>query len=72
MVPKLKQREMIGKRNSGKFKQDAVLGQFSKDARSTIVNTTVTEAIRQGQARAEYAAKQPEKIRVSFKFLFGK
>ena len=63
---------MIGKRNSGKFKQDAVLGQFSKDARSTIVNTTVTEAIRQGRVKAEYVAKQPEKIRVSFKFLFGK
>jgi hypothetical protein len=63
---------MIGRRNSGKFKQDAVLGQFGKDAKSTIVNTTVAEAIRQGQVRAEYVAKQPEKIRVSFKFLFRK
>ena len=63
---------MIGRRNSGKFKQDAVLGQFSKDARSTISDTTVKEAIRQGKVRAEYVAKQPEKIRVSFKFLFRK
>jgi len=63
---------MIGRRNSGKFKQDAVLGQFGKDAKSTIVNTTVAEAIRQGQAKAEYLAKQPEPIRVSFKFLFRK
>jgi hypothetical protein len=69
MVPNLKQREMIGKRNSGKFKQDAVLGQFSKDARSTIGNTTVTEAIRQGKAKAEYVAKQEAPVRVSFKFL---
>ena len=60
---------MIGKRNSGKFKQDAVVGQFSKDARSTISNTTVAEAIRQGQAKAEYVAKQPERVRMSFKFL---
>ena len=60
---------MIGKRNSGKFKQDAVVGQFSKDARSTISNTTVNEAIRQGKAKAEYVAKQPERVRVSFKFL---
>jgi hypothetical protein len=60
---------MIGKRNSGKFKQDAVLGQFGKDARSTISDTTVKEAIRQGALRAEYVAKQPERIRVSFKFL---
>jgi hypothetical protein len=63
---------MIGRRNSGKFKQDAVLGQFGKDAKSTIVNTTVAEAIRQGKVRAEYVARQPEKIRVSFKFLFRK
>lgn len=69
MVPKLKKREMIGKRNSGKFKQDAVLGQFSKDARSTISNTTVNEAIRQGKVRAEYVANQVAPERVSFKFL---
>jgi|TARA_B110000503_G_C6872781_1_gene299382 hypothetical protein len=60
---------MLGRRNSGIFKQDAVIGQFSKDARSTIINTTVNDAIRQGKVRAEYVAKQPEKIRVSFKFL---
>jgi hypothetical protein len=69
MVPDLKKREMIGKRNSGKFKQDAVLGQFSKDAKSTISDTTVKEAIRQGARRAEYVAKQEAPVRVSFKFL---
>jgi hypothetical protein len=60
---------MIGKRNSGKFKQDAVVGQFGKDAKSTIVNTTVNQAIERGRANAEYVANQPEPIRVSFKFL---
>jgi hypothetical protein len=60
---------MIGKRNSGKFKQDAVVGQFAKDARSTVGGTTVAQALKQGEARAEYVAAQPERVRMSFKFL---
>jgi len=58
-----------GKRNSGKFKQDAILGQFSRDARVGGNTTTVAQAIKQGQRKAEYQAKQEAPVRVSFKFL---
>jgi hypothetical protein len=60
---------MIGKKNSGKFQQDAVIGQFSRDARSTVGGTTVAQALKQGEARAEYVASQPNRVRMSFKFL---
>jgi hypothetical protein len=60
---------MIGKRNSGKFQQDAVIGRFAKDARGTQNSTAVAQGLKQGQAKAEYAAKQEAPVRVSFKFL---
>ena len=69
MVPDLKQREMIGKRNSGKFQQDAVVGRFAKDARGTQKSVAVEVGLKQGRAKAEYAAKQEAPARVSFKFL---
>ena len=60
---------MIGKRNSGKFQQDAVIGRFAKDARGTQNSTAVALGLNQGKAKAEYAAKQEARVRVSFKFL---
>jgi hypothetical protein len=59
----------IGRKNSGKFQQDAVIGRFAKDARGVQKSVTVEAALAQGKAKAEYAAKQPERVRVSFKFL---
>ena len=59
----------IGRRNSGKFQQDAVVGRFAKDARGTQKSVAVEAGLKQGKAKAEYAAKQPERVRVSFKFL---
>ena len=60
---------MIGKKNSGKFQQDAVVGRFARDARGTQNSVAVGVALKQGQAKAEYAAKQQAPERVSFKFL---
>jgi hypothetical protein len=60
---------MIGKRNSGKFQQDAVVGQFAKDARSQVGGAAVAAGLKQGKARTEYVASQPERVRMSFKFL---
>jgi hypothetical protein len=65
----LKQKEMIGKKNSGKFQQDAVVGRFARDARGTQNSVAVGVALKQGQAKAEYAAKQQAPTRVSYKFL---
>jgi hypothetical protein len=59
----------IGRKNSGKFQQDAVIGRFAKDARGTQKSVAVESALAQGKAKAEYAAKQTERVRVSFKFL---
>ena len=56
-------------KNSGKFQQDAVVGRFAKDARATQGSAAVAQAIRHGEKKAEYAAKQVEAPRVSFKFL---
>ena len=58
-----------GKRNSGKFKQDAILGQFSRDAKVGGNTSTVAQALAQGQKKAAYVAKQEAPVRVSFKFL---
>ena len=66
---RLKREIMIGKRNSGKFQQDAVIGRFAKDARGTQNSTAVEAALVQGQAKAEYVAAQKDQPRVSFKFL---
>ena len=58
-----------GKRNSGFERQAAVMAQMSKDARVGGNTTTVAQAIKQGQRKAEYQAKQEAPVRVSFKFL---
>ena len=56
----------IGKRNSGKFKQDAILSQMSKDAKVGGNTTTVAQALVQGQRNAEYKATVKEPVRMSF------
>jgi hypothetical protein len=67
---RLKIRDMaIGRRNSGKFQQDAVIGKFARDARGTQNSTAVEAALEQGIAKAEYLANQKDQPRVSFKFL---
>jgi len=51
-------------RNNGKFKQDAVLGQFRKDARSSNANCAVMQCVH----RVPKVQKE-EPVRMSFKFL---
>lgn len=62
---------MIGKRNSGKVKQDAVLAQFAKDARLPISQSSAVAVACEGREqrakyREEQAAKAATKPRVSF------
>jgi len=62
---------MIGKRNSGKVKQDAVLAQFAKDARLPVSQSSAVAVACEGrEQRAKYredqAAKAATKPRVSF------
>ena len=56
-------------RNSGFERQAAVMGQFSRDARTGGNAATVAQAIRQGERNAEYRANVEKTVRVSFKFL---
>ena len=61
----------IGKRNSGKFKQDAVLAQMSKDAKLPVSQSSAVAVAMRGAAareayRAEQAAKAAAKPRMSF------
>ena len=52
-------------RNSGKFKQDAVLGQFRRDARSSNENCAVMQCM----DRSPKKVQKKEPVRMSFKFL---
>ena len=52
-------------RNSGKFKQDAILGQFRRDARSSNANCAVMQCMN----RAPKKFPKEEQVRMSFKFL---
>lgn len=61
----------IGKRNSGKVKQDAVLAQFAKDARLPISQSSAVAVACLGKDqreayRVEQARKAAEKPRISF------
>ena len=56
-------------KNSGFERQEAVIGQFQRDAKTGGNTATVAQAIRQGERNAEYRAKVEKPIRVSFKFL---
>jgi len=62
---------MIGKKNSGKFKQDAILGQFAREARLPVSQSSaVAVAMRGSEAREAYrveqAAKAAAKPRMSY------
>ena len=61
----------IGKRNSGKVKQDAVIAQFAREAKLPVSQSSaVAVAMRGADAReayrAEQAAKAAAKPRMSF------
>jgi hypothetical protein len=56
-------------KNSGFERQAAVLGQFTRDAKTGGNTKTVDQALAQGRKNAEYRAKQAEPVRVSFLFL---
>jgi len=43
---------------NGIFRQDAILSQFSRDAKSSTDNSAVAQAIRAGKRNAEYRAKK--------------
>jgi hypothetical protein len=48
-------------KTSGKFKQDFILGQFNRDARSTSDNSAVAQALKQGERNRLYRAEQAAK-----------
>lgn len=51
-------------RNSGKVKQDAVLSQFARDARSSDANSAVMQCMRKSPRESK-----PKAPRMSFRFL---
>ena len=61
----------IGKRNSGKVKQDAVIAQFAREARLPISQSSAVAVACEGREqrakyREEQAAKAATKPRISF------
>jgi hypothetical protein len=63
-------------KNSGFERQAAVIGQFAKDARTPVSQSSaVAVAMRGAEERAAYRAEQQRKLaaqpRVSFRFLIG-
>ena len=56
-------------KNSGFERQAAVIGQFSRDAKTGGNTTTVEQALKQGREMAEYRAKLEKPVRVSYRFL---
>jgi hypothetical protein len=70
MVPDLKIREMIGKKNSGKFQQDAVVGQFARDARrAREISPIVKAALAAGERNKIYRAEQEAKAKLNPRFV---
>lgn len=60
----------IGKKNSGKFQQDAVVGRFSIDARKPQqVNAVVKAAMAQGDKNRIYRAEQEAKAKLNPRFV---
>jgi len=51
-------------RNSGKLKQDAIISQFARDARSSNENCAVMQCMRKSPRESK-----PEAPRMSFRFL---
>jgi hypothetical protein len=61
---------MIGKKNSGKFKQDAVIGRFAIDARKPQeVNAIVKAALAQGERNRIYREAQEAKAALNPRFV---
>jgi hypothetical protein len=61
---------MIGKKNSGKFKQDAIVGRFMADARKPQeVNAIVKAAMAQAERNRIYRAEQEAKAKLNPRFI---
>jgi chromosome condensin MukBEF MukE localization factor len=60
----------IGKKNSGKFQQDAVVGRFMADARKPQeLNQAVRNALAQGERNRIYREAQEAKARLNPRFV---
>jgi hypothetical protein len=60
----------IGKKNSGKFQQDAVIGRFAADARKPQeLNAVVKAAMKQAERNAIYRAEQEAKAKLNPRFV---
>ena len=60
----------IGKKNSGKFQQDAVVGQFARDARRPqALNAIVKAAMAAGERNRIYRAEQEAKAKLNPRFV---
>ncbi len=60
----------VGKKNSGKFQQDAIIGRFTADARKPQqLNAVVKQAMAQAERNAIYRAEQEAKARLNPRFV---
>ena len=60
----------IGKKNSGKFQQDAVVGKFFSDARKPVtIIPIVKAAMAQGDRNRIYRAEQEAKAKLNPRFV---
>jgi hypothetical protein len=60
----------IGKKNSGKFQQDAVVGRFMADARRPQeMNAVVKAAMAQAERNRIYRAEQEAKAKLNPRFV---
>jgi hypothetical protein len=66
-----KKREIMkGTKNSGKFQQDAVIGQFSRDARrAREISPIVKAALAAGERNRIYRAEQEAKAKLNPRFV---
>jgi hypothetical protein len=61
---------MIGKKNSGKFKQDGIVGRFMADAKKPQeVNAIVRQAMEQAERNRIYRAEQEAKAKLNPRFI---
>jgi len=60
----------IGKKNSGKFQQDAVVGQFARDARRPqALNAIVKAAMASAERNRIYREEQEAKAKLNPRFV---
>jgi len=60
----------IGKKNSGKFQQDAIVGRFTADARKPQeLNAVVKAAMAQAERNKIYRAEQEAKAKLNPRFV---